>query len=215
MTPLAEFLGGSSVDIAPRLLGALLHGRGVTVRLTEVEAYRGETDPGSHAFRGPTPRTRIMFERPGTLYVYFSYGMHVCANIVTSPYGEASAILVRAGEVVDGLELARSRRTTSKTDADLARGPARLCVALGITLGDNGDDLETGDIRLELPDAAAAPVTFAQGPRTGVSGAGGTDEYPWRFWIPGDPTVSPYKASPPKGGDKASPPRGRDKAGPR
>ena len=215
MTPLAEFLGGSSVDIAPRLLGALLHGRGVTVRLTEVEAYRGETDPGSHAFRGPTPRTRIMFERPGTLYVYFSYGMHVCANIVTSPDGEASAILVRAGEVVEGLELARSRRVTSKTDADLARGPARLCVALGITLADNGDDLETGDIRLELPDAAAAPVTFAQGPRTGVSGAGGSDEYPWRFWIPGDPTVSPYKASPPKGGDKASPPRGRDKAGPR
>jgi len=196
MTPLADFLGGSSVDIAPRLLGALLHGRGVTVRLTEVEAYRGETDPGSHAFRGPTPRTRIMFERPGTLYVYFSYGMHVCANIVTSPDGEASAILVRAGEVVDGVDLARSRRVTSKTDADLARGPARLCVALGITLADNGDDLETGDIRLELPDAAAAPVAFAQGPRTGVSGAGGSDEYPWRFWIPEDPTVSPYKASP-------------------
>jgi len=204
MTPLAEFLGGSSVDIAPRLLGALLHGRGATVRLTEVEAYRGETDPGSHAFRGTTPRTRIMFERPGTLYVYFSYGMHVCANIVTSPYGEASAILVRAGEVVDGLELARSRRATSKTDADLARGPARLCVALGITLGDNGDDLETGDIRLELRDAAAAPVEFSQGPRTGVSGAGGSDDYPWRFWIPGDPTVSPYKASPPRGGDKPS-----------
>ena len=194
MPPLADVLGGSSVDIAPRLLGALLHGRGVTVRLTEVEAYRGETDPGSHAFRGPTPRTRIMFERPGTLYVYFSYGMHVCANIVTSPVGEASAILVRAGEVVEGVELARARRLTSKRDSDLARGPARLCVALGITLGDNGDDLETGDIRLELPDAAAAPVAFAQGPRTGVSGAGGTNEYPWRFWIPGDPTVSPYKA---------------------
>lgn len=168
----------------------------MTVRLTEMEAYRGETDPGSHAFRGPTPRTRIMFERPGTLYVYFSYGMHVCANIVTSPFGEASAILVRAGEVVDGLELARSRRVTSKKDADLARGPALLCVALGITLGDNGDDLEMGAIRLELPDAAAAPVPFAQGPRTGVSGAGGTDEYPWRFWIPGDPTVSQYKKSP-------------------
>jgi DNA-3-methyladenine glycosylase len=173
-----------------------VHGRGVTVRLTEVEAYRGETDPGSHAFRGLTPRTRIMFERPGTLYVYFSYGMHVCANIVTSPFGEASAILLRAGEVVGGLELARVRRSTSKSDADLARGPARLCVALGITLGDNGDDLETGDIRLEIPDAASAPVAVAHGPRTGVSGAGGTDEYPWRFWIPGDPTVSPYKKSP-------------------
>jgi DNA-3-methyladenine glycosylase len=192
---LLPLLGSSSVDIAPRLLGALLHGRGVTVRLTEVEAYRGETDPGSHAFRGPTARTRIMFERPGTLYVYFSYGMHVCANIVTSPFGEASAILMRAGEVVDGLDLARERRSTSKTDADLARGPARLCVALGITLADNGDDLETGEIQLELRDAAAPPVAFAQGPRTGVSGAGGSDEYPWRFWIPGDRTVSPYKKS--------------------
>ena len=196
-------LSGSAVDIAPRLLGGLLHGRGVTVRLTEVEAYRGETDPGSHAFRGPTPRTRIMFERPGTLYVYFSYGMHVCANIVTSPSGEASAILVRAGEVVDGLDLARSRRVTSKADVDLARGPARLCVALGITLADNGDDLETGSIRLELPDAVAAPVAVAQGPRTGVSGAGGSEEYPWRFWIPGDPTVSPYKKSSPSGRRKA------------
>ena len=205
MPSLLPLLSGSSVDIAPRLLGALLHGRGVTVRLTEVEAYRGETDPGSHAFRGETPRTRIMFDRPGTLYVYFSYGMHVCANIVTSPAGEASAILVRAGEVVDGIELARARRLTSKTDADLARGPARLCVALGITLADNGDDLETGAIRLEPPDAAAAPVPFAQGPRTGVSGAGGSDDYPWRFWIPGDPTVSPYKKSPPRGGDKKSP----------
>lgn len=195
MTPLLPLLTGSSVDIAPQLLGARLHGRGVTVRITEVEAYRGETDPGSHAFRGRTPRTGIMFERPGTLYVYFSYGMHVCANIVTSPVREASAVLVRAGEVVDGLDLARSRRLTSKTDADLARGPARLCVALGITLADNGDDLETGPIRLELPDADATAVVYAQGPRTGVSGAGGTDQFPWRFWIPGDPTVSPYKRS--------------------
>jgi DNA-3-methyladenine glycosylase len=196
------------------LLGGLVHGRGVTVRLTEVEAYRGELDPGSHAFRGPTPRTRVMFDRPGTLYVYFSYGMHVCANVVTSPVGEASAILLRAGEVVDGIELARARRVASKRDADLARGPARLCVALGITHADKGDDLETGEIRLELPDAAAAPVAYAQGPRTGVSGAGGTEEYPWRFWIPGDPTVSPYKKSPPQGGDKKSPRQGGDKKSP-
>jgi DNA-3-methyladenine glycosylase len=177
----------------------------VTVRLTELEAYRGETDPGSHAFRGPTPRTRIMFGRPGTLYVYFSYGMHVCANIVTSPVGEASAVLLRAGEVVDGHELARSRRLTSKTDADLARGPARLCVALGITLADDGDDLASGPIRLEPPDAAIRPVSYEQGPRTGVSGAGGSGEYPWRFWIPGDPTVSPYKQSSRNGGEKKSP----------
>lgn len=177
--------------MAPRLLGGLLHGRGVTVRLTEVEAYRGETDPGSHAFRGPTPRTRIMFERPGTLYVYFSYGMHVCANVVTSPAGEASAVLLRAGEVVDGVELARERRSTSRSDADLARGPARLCVALGIVLDDDGDDLESGQIRLEPP--LAAPPVVASGPRTGVSGGGGSELYPWRFWIPGDPTVSPYR----------------------
>jgi DNA-3-methyladenine glycosylase len=179
--------------VAPRLLGGLLHGRGVTVRLTELEAYTGETDPGSHAFRGPTPRTRIMFGPPGTLYVYFSYGMHVCANVVCSPEGEASAVLLRAGEVVNGLELARSRRATSKSDADLARGPARLCVALGISLADDGDELVSGPIRLEPP--ADSPLMVASGPRTGVSGAGGTDRYPWRFWIPGDPTVSPYKAS--------------------
>ncbi len=175
------------------MLGALLHGRGVTVRLTEVEAYLGESDPGSHAFRGPTPRTLIIFERPGTLYVYFSYGMHVCANVVCSPAGEASAVLLRAGEVVEGLDVARARRTTSRVDADLARGPARLCVALGITLADGGSDLERGPIRLDLPPGPAPNVET--GPRTGVSGAGGSDAFPWRFWIPGDPTVSPYRAS--------------------
>lgn len=197
--------------MAPRLLGGLVHGRGVTVRLTEVEAYTGETDPGSHAFRGPTPRTRIMFGPPGSLYAYFSYGMHVCANVVCSPEGEASAILLRAGEVVDGLELARERRTTSKSDADLARGPARLCVALGITLADNGDQLVSGPIRLVPPDVASAdvaPPTVASGPRTGVSGAGGSDAYPWRFWIPGDPTVSPYKVSA-RGTANASAAKGR------
>ncbi len=188
--------------MAPALLGAWVHGRGVTVRLTEVEAYRGQTDPGSHAFRGPTRRTRVMFGHPGTLYVYFSYGMHVCANIVTSPSGEASAVLLRAGEVVDGRELARSRRPTSKSDIDLARGPGRLCAALGITLDDDGDDLRSGPIRLEVPDADSPPVAYAQGPRTGVSGPGGSEEYPWRFWIAGEPTVSPYRKSPPRGGDE-------------
>ncbi len=186
-------LGGSAVDVAPRLLGGLLHGRGVTLRLTEVEAYAGESDPGSHAFRGPTPRTRIMFGRPGALYVYFSYGMHVCANVVCSPEGEASAVLLRAGEVVGGIELARQRRTTSSSDRDLASGPARLCVAMGITLADGGTDLASGPIRLELP--AHPPSGVANGPRTGVSGVGGGAAYPWRFWIPGDPTVSTYRAA--------------------
>jgi DNA-3-methyladenine glycosylase len=186
-------LGRPSLEVAPLLLGAIVHGRGVSVRLTEVEAYLGEVDPGSHAFRGPTRRNAVMYGPPGHLYTYFTYGMHVCANVVCSPEGVATAVLLRAGEVVDGIETARERRSTSKRDADLARGPARLCVALGITLGDDGDDLGTGEIRLE-PAPHPAPA-FATGPRTGVSGEGGSDSYPWRFWIPGEPTVSPYKAS--------------------
>jgi DNA-3-methyladenine glycosylase len=184
-----------SIEVAPLLLGAILHSRGVSVRLTEVEAYLGELDPGSHAFRGLTPRNSVMYGEAGRLYTYFTYGMHVCANVICSPVGVASGVLLRAGEVIDGIDTARERRTTSKLDADLARGPARLAVALGITLGDNGDDLESGAVTLEL---APAPVEFLTGPRTGVSGAGGSEEYPWRFWIPGEPSVSPYKAHVPK-----------------
>lgn len=189
-------LSRPSVEVAPLLLGAIVHGRGVSVRLTEVEAYLGELDPGSHAFRGQTRRNAVMFGPAGHLYTYFTYGMHVCANVVCSPEGTASAVLLRAGEVVDGIDTARERRTTSKSDRDLARGPARLCVALGITLADDGADLATGPIRLEPARHPAGLV--ATGPRTGVSGAGGTEDYPWRFWIPGDPSVSPYKASVPR-----------------
>ena len=167
----------------------------VTVRLTEVEAYLGEEDPGSHAFRGPTPRTAVMFGAPGHLYTYFTYGMHVCANVVCSPEGVASAVLLRAGEVVTGLEIARSRRATSRSDADLARGPGRLCVALGITLADGGADLARSRVRLTLAEPVAL---FEHGPRTGVSGDGGGAQYPWRFWMPGEPSVSPYRAHVPK-----------------
>jgi DNA-3-methyladenine glycosylase len=191
-----EIFQAPSTVVAPLLLGALVSAGGVTVRLTEVEAYLGEVDPGSHAYRGPGRRNAVMYGPPGHLYTYFTYGMHVCANVVCSPEGIASAVLLRAGEVVDGIEIARSRRISSRSDADLARGPARLCVALGITLDDGGTDLETGRVRLELP---ALPSTFETGARTGVSGAGGNGgEYPWRFWIPGDPTVSPYKRHVPK-----------------
>jgi DNA-3-methyladenine glycosylase len=187
-------LARPSTEVAPLLLGGVLHARGASLRITEVEAYLGEQDPGSHAFRGPTPRTRVMYGPPGHLYVYFTYGMHVCANVVCGPEGEAMGILLRAGEVVDGLDVARNRRVTSRVDADLARGPARLCVALGITLADNGARL--GDeFRLDLPPH---PVPFETGPRTGVSGEGGSDAFPWRFWVPGDPSVSPYKRSVPK-----------------
>jgi DNA-3-methyladenine glycosylase len=190
-----ELLSRPSTEVAPRLLGATLTVGDVSIRLTEVEAYLGEADPGSHAYRGPGRRNAVMFGPPGHVYVYFTYGMHVCMNVVCSPEGTASAVLLRAGEVVAGIDRARRRRTTSKFDADLARGPARLCVALGVTLADNGAELGAGRFALRL---AEHPTAVESGPRTGVSGAGGTGDYPWRFWIPGEPTVSPYKAHVPK-----------------
>jgi len=175
----------------------------VSVRITEVEAYLGENDPGSHAFRGRTPRTATMFGPAGHLYAYFSYGMHVCANVVCSPEGEASGVLLRAGEIVAGVHLARERRTTSRTDADLARGPARLAKALGIELGDDGSDLSRAPFALEL---APRPPEFLTGPRTGVSGLGGGETYPWRFWVPGEASVSPYRRHP-----RAGPPALKDR----
>jgi len=176
--------------MAPLLLGSILTRNGVSVRITEVEAYLGHDDPGSHAFRGMTKRTATMFGPPGRVYSYFSYGMHVCVNVVCSPEGEASAVLLRGGEVVAGLAEARSRRPAAKEDRDLARGPARLTKALGIALSDDGADLNAAPFDLELPRQAAP---FCTGPRTGVSGAGGGGEYPWRFWIPGEASVSPYR----------------------
>ncbi|GAB2469127.1 DNA-3-methyladenine glycosylase [Conyzicola lurida] len=191
-----SFLARPAVEVAPELLGSHLVAGEVVLRITEVEAYLGVgDDPGSHSFRGKTPRNSVMFGEPGHLYTYFTYGMHVCANVVCSPAGTSSAVLLRAGEIVEGRGIAAMRRTTSRTPADLARGPARLTVALGITLADGGTDLAAGPLRLEM---SAAPSTFSTGPRTGVSGPGGTDAYPWRFWLPGDPTVSPYKAHAPK-----------------
>jgi DNA-3-methyladenine glycosylase len=190
-----DLLTRPAIEVAPLLLGAVLTAGNVSVRLTEVEAYMGALDPGSHAFRGPGRRNAVMFGPPGHLYTYFTYGMHVCANVTCSPEGTASAVLLRAGEIVAGIETARSRRPTSRSDADLARGPARLCKALDIALADNGLDLEAGRIRLELPGKAQPSVS---GQRTGVSGPGGGQQYPWRFWIDGDPTVSPYKPHAPR-----------------
>jgi DNA-3-methyladenine glycosylase len=194
-----DFLRQSPLEVAPRILGSTItadspEGR-VTVRITEVEAYLGAQDPGSHAFRGQTNRNAVMFGEPGHLYTYFTYGMHTCANVVCSPEGTASGLLLRAGEVIEGVELARSRRLTTRTDADLARGPARLTVAMGIALSDGGVDLATGRIRLQLADEESAYLT---GPRTGLSGPGGGEDYPWRFWIPGERSVSPYKRHAPK-----------------
>jgi DNA-3-methyladenine glycosylase len=198
MTDLERILSGSAVDAAPLLLGATLRRSGpegaVAVRITEVEAYLGVgEDPGSHAFRRQSPRNATMFGPPGRLYAYFTYGMHVCANIVCSPAGTASAVLVRAGVVVDGVELARSRRPAARTDRDLARGPARLASALGILLTDDGAPLDREPLTLTLADPDASPLDIAVGPRTGVSGPGGGDAYPWRFWVRDDPSVSPYR----------------------
>ncbi|WP_411699732.1 DNA-3-methyladenine glycosylase [Conyzicola sp.] len=191
-----DFFSRSAVEVAPELLGAHLVSGEVTLRITEVEAYLGEgVDPGSHSFRGKTNRNAVMFGEPGRLYTYFTYGMHVCANVVCSPAGTSGGILLRAGEIVEGREIASMRRHTSRTSNDLARGPARLTVALGITLADGGTDLVSGRLRLE---PAGESSDYESGPRTGVSGDGGGAAYPWRFWIPGDPTVSPYKAHVPK-----------------
>jgi DNA-3-methyladenine glycosylase len=186
-----------ALEVAPLLLGAVLSRTGpegtVAVRLTEVEAYLGEVDPGSHAFRGRGRRNAVMFGEPGHLYTYFTYGMHVCANITCSPAGTASAVLLRGGQIVEGLELARSRRATSKSDADLARGPARLCVAMGIALDDNGADLSRPPFELTQPSDSVRAEDVRSGPRTGVSGMGGSNDFPWRFWLADERTVSKYR----------------------
>jgi DNA-3-methyladenine glycosylase len=134
-----RFFAEDVLDIAPALLGCTLSHAGVTVRLTEVEAYAGQVDPGSHAFRGPTPRTRVMFGVAGHLYVYFSYGMHWCTNVVCGPEGEASAVLLRAGEVVAGEDVAAARRA-GIVRRDWARGPARLAATLALTGEQSGLD---------------------------------------------------------------------------
>ncbi|HEX2895158.1 MAG TPA: DNA-3-methyladenine glycosylase [Marmoricola sp.] len=182
---LLEVLSGPVLDAAPRLLGAVLRHGGVAVRLTEVEAYDGANDPGSHAYRGSTRRNQVMFGPAGHLYTYFTYGMHHCANVVCGPEGVASAVLLRAGEVIEGLDLARERRGRHP-DRDLARGPARLCSALGLDLSHNGLDLTTGGLTLG-PRVDRAEVST--GPRVGLRQA---PDHPWRFWLTGDPTVSRY-----------------------
>jgi len=193
---LREQLVASAPDSAPRLLGAVLRHETadgpVAVRITEVEAYAGARDPGSHAYRGRTPRNEVMFGPAGRLYVYFTYGMHHCCNVVVGPEGEASAALLRAGEVVEGVELARTRRLAARQDRDLARGPARLCDALGIDGSCNGADLTRGSLTVTLPaEPPRGPVRT--GPRVGLRLAA---DVPWRFWLDGEPTVSAYKRSP-------------------
>ncbi|WP_432479078.1 DNA-3-methyladenine glycosylase [Nocardioides sp. GXQ0305] len=191
-TDLGALLGGDVLEVAPRLLGAVLRHGEVALRLTEVEAYDGDDDPGSHAYRGRTARNAVMFGPPGHLYVYFTYGMHHCCNVVAGPEGRASAVLLRAGEVVAGLDVARARRPGAP-DRDLARGPARLCRALAIDREHDGADLSVPPLTL----VACEPVRHVEaGPRVGLRGA---PDRPWRFWIPGERSVSSYRPAAPRG----------------
>ena len=195
-----SFFAEDVLDVAPALLGCFLTVGPVTVRLTEVEAYAGESDPGSHAFRGPTPRTQVMFGRAGHLYVYFTYGMHWCANVVTGTEGHASAVLLRAGEVVGGERVAAGRRDGIPR-RDWTRGPARLATTLGLKGEDSGADTCGDDGRIAFHAAAShVPAALVRtGPRVGVSGAGGDAEaYPWRFWLADEPSVSAYRPAKPR-----------------
>ncbi len=191
----ARFFQRPVLDVASELLGARVSHAGVTVRLTEVEAYAGVGDPGSHAFRGQTPRTATLFGPPGGLYVYFTYGMHWCANLVTGPPGSGAAVLLRAGEVVEGADLALTRRG-AVARRDLARGPARLAVCLGLGREQNGLLTTRADspVRVTAASALTDPDRVRTGPRVGVSGPGGDGTaYPWRLWLDGEPTVSVYR----------------------
>ena len=191
----SRLLARAAPDVAARLLGSLITSdigdECVAVRLTEVEAYGGVgEDPGSHAFRGQTARNATMFGPPGRLYVYFTYGMHWCANVVTGPEGSASAVLLRAGEVIEGIDVARERRPAARRDRDLARGPARLAVSLGLTGEQDGVDLTSTSSPVRLHVARRPLPVHAVTARTGVSGAGAATR--WRFTAD-DPTVSPYR----------------------
>ena len=189
-----SFYARDVLAVAPRLLGAVVEHETrdglVAVRLTEVEAYAGSADPASHAYRGQTRRNATMFGPAGHAYVYFTYGMHWCMNLVCGRSGVAEAVLLRAGEVVAGHELARTRRAGC-SDRDLARGPARLTMALGIDRGHDGLDVTDAALPLRVRRGrrlAAARIRTSA--RTGVVSAA---EHPWRFYVEGEPTVSPYR----------------------
>ncbi|MFD3487743.1 DNA-3-methyladenine glycosylase [Streptomyces sp. NPDC058665] len=202
-TPLPrDFFNRPVLEVAPDLLGRTLLRRTaegtIELRLTEVEAYAGDIDPGSHAYRGRTDRNSVMFGPPGHAYVYFTYGMWHCLNLVCGPEGKASGVLLRAGEVREGAEQVRKRRVSARNDKELAKGPARLATGLDVDRVLNGTDVCTGgDAPLSMLTGTPPPRDQVRsGPRTGVGGEGAP--HPWRFWIDGDPTVSPYRAHTPR-----------------
>lgn len=215
MTGTDPQLSRTALQVAPLLLGTVLtvhrDGTTVAVRITEVEAYEGEADPGSHGFRGRTARNSSLFGPPGTLYCYFTYGMHHCANIVCGSAGRASAVLLRGGEIIAGEQDARARRRNPARARDLANGPAKLAQALGLDLSSDGlrvhthhtgagpDDGASPRLWATLsPLPALAPPGVKTGPRVGVAGPGGTADYPWRFWLEGEESVSAYRAAAPR-----------------
>ncbi|MGW7331552.1 DNA-3-methyladenine glycosylase [Streptomyces sp. NPDC054840] len=202
-TPLPRsFFDRPVLTVAPDLLGRILVRRTtdgpLELRITEVEAYEGETDPGSHAYRGRTDRNASMFGPPGHAYVYFIYGMWFSLNLVCGPPGHASGVLLRAGEVTVGADLAAKRRVTARNPGELAKGPARLATALDVDRSLDGTDLCAGpDSPLSLLTGIPTSVDrMSSGPRTGVGGAGAA--HPYRFWVTHDPTVSPYRAHAPR-----------------
>jgi DNA-3-methyladenine glycosylase len=183
------------LDVAQDLLGAIVVCDRVALRLTEVEAYDGANDPASHAYRGQTARNAVMFGRPGHAYVYFTYGMHFCVNLVCGPPDVAAAVLLRAGEIVEGQQIAAARRPRSSA-RDLARGPARLTQALDIDRSLDGVDVTKPGSPLTVRDGE--PVTVdrvRRGPRVGIAQAA---DRQWRFWIDGEPSVSPYRPHVPR-----------------
>ena len=189
--------GDEVADVAQTLLGWELTAGPVRLRLTELEAYQGYDDPASHAFRGRTPRNAVMFGPAGVAYVYFVFGMHWCLNIVCGQVDEPSAVLVRAGTVLDGEEVARERRKWTGAPSELARGPGRLAVALAVDGRINGSSMVdgSGPLLLSPPSSPVPPSAIRSGPRVGVASAA---EVPWRFWLAGEPSVSAYRRHVPR-----------------
>ena len=183
------FYGGDALDVAPVLLNKVLVAGPVAGRIVEVEAYEGALDPGSHAFRGCTARNATMFGPPGHLYVYFSYGVHWCANTVCGPDGVGVAVLLRALAPVRGVEEMRvARGSAVRRDRDLCSGPGKLCQALGITRAHDGADLVSGDRAVTIVDDGVPPPDApAVALRVGLTAGA---DFPWRWYVPGDPNIS-------------------------
>ncbi|ALC04630.1 Putative 3-methyladenine DNA glycosylase [Corynebacterium deserti GIMN1.010] len=193
-----DFLQSADI-VAPQLLGCILTHAGVSIRLTEVEAYLDSADPAAHTYRGKTPRNAAMFGPGGHMYVYISYGIHRAGNIVCGPEGTGQGVLLRAGEVIEGEDIARERRATARRQASdtlpaarLAQGPGNLGQALGLELKHNYASVLGPSFILQ---PRKFEPEWVSGPRIGISK---NTDAPLRFWIPGHPTVSGRKGRPNK-----------------